>query len=297
VPHPEADPYCVEFDKRHQNITQGGVVEFLLNEPARVSAAGPKCFYFQSDHWRGSVVQSDNTTKTYEWDGHYFFDKATGDGGVWVTNFSLNGRTADPGALPGIPPQYARDFGPGTGGTISHNSVPADPACAARAQQDHSKIYAPPAGARTPCAGPRGDVNRGRMGPVFVHERERWVRHRLGNPRRVHRGFLHFCLLGGGSLRVGERQDRSGEFGNGANERSVMLIGISSALTFEGVHPEGRHVWPGSRRVLRYGPFTVYRHRGVLAGVLHHRVRYLAVYDEKVIRNRASLRAFLRRAG
>ena len=49
-------------------------------EPARVAAAGDKCFYFQSDHWRGSVVQDDGTTKTYEWDGSYFFDKAQGRG-------------------------------------------------------------------------------------------------------------------------------------------------------------------------------------------------------------------------
>ena len=56
----------------------------------------PKCFYFQSDHWRGSIVQDDGSTKTYEWDGHYFFDKARGEGGVWVTNFNVNGQTQRP---------------------------------------------------------------------------------------------------------------------------------------------------------------------------------------------------------
>src|SRR3954468_7378997 len=83
VPHPEADPYCVEFDKRRQNVTQMGIVDFLSREPAPVAAAVPKCFYFQSDHWRASVVQGVGTA-LYEWDGHYFFDKARGDGGVWV---------------------------------------------------------------------------------------------------------------------------------------------------------------------------------------------------------------------
>src|SRR2546423_14857239 len=73
-PHPEADPYCIEFDKRHQNVDQLGVVDFLSNEPARVAVASDKCFYFQSDHWRGSIVQADASTQTYEWDGHYFFD-------------------------------------------------------------------------------------------------------------------------------------------------------------------------------------------------------------------------------
>src|SRR5256714_6708923 len=132
-PHPEVDPYCVEFDKRRQNVSQLGVVDFLSLEPARVAAASDKCFYFQSDHWRGSLVRAAPATKTYEWDGHYFFDKARGEGGVWVTNFNFNGHTSDPGSLPGIPPDQARFFGPGTGGFITHDEVPADPRCVERA--------------------------------------------------------------------------------------------------------------------------------------------------------------------
>ena len=38
-PQPDADPFCVEYDKRHQNVTELGVVEFLSLEPARVAAA------------------------------------------------------------------------------------------------------------------------------------------------------------------------------------------------------------------------------------------------------------------
>ena len=112
-PDPGADPYCVEFDKRHQSVADGGVVAFLSLEPARVAAASDKCFYFQSDHWRGSVVQDDGSTKTYEWDGHYFFDKARSEGGAWVTNFNVDGHTGDPSQIPGMPQEYARYFGPG----------------------------------------------------------------------------------------------------------------------------------------------------------------------------------------
>jgi hypothetical protein len=145
----------VRFDKTNQNITQLGIVDFLLNEPARTAAAVPKCFYYQEDHWRASVAPSD-ATAIYEWVGHYFFDKATGDGGVWVTHFTVDGRTANPAALPGFPPAYRRYFGPGTGGVITHNDVPADSSCAAQAQP------APPPAAATPAplaagpAAPRG---------------------------------------------------------------------------------------------------------------------------------------------
>ena len=157
-PDPAADPYCVEFDKRRQNVTELGIVEFLSLEPARVGAAGDKCFYFQADHWRSSVVQDDGSTKVYEWDGHYFFDKATGDGGAWVTNFNVNGQTGDPSQVPGVPPEYAEHFGPGTGGAITRNAVEADPACAARAEAEHDRIYADRAGAAGPGGGSRGCV-------------------------------------------------------------------------------------------------------------------------------------------
>ena len=74
---PDADPFCVEFDKRSQNITNFGIVDFLLLEPARVAAATPKCFYHQTDHWTGSIVQGTEPT-LWHWDGRYFFDKARG---------------------------------------------------------------------------------------------------------------------------------------------------------------------------------------------------------------------------
>lgn len=129
VPDPDADPYCVRFDKTNQNVTQLGLVTFLTMEPARVAAAVPKCRYFQEDHWRGSIIQSNGQTVLYSFYGHYFFNKATGDGGVWVKDFTVAGRTFDPRTLPGFPPQYDRYFGPGTGGFITHDDVPADPSC------------------------------------------------------------------------------------------------------------------------------------------------------------------------
>ena len=129
-PYPNADPFCVEFDKTNQNVTDFGIVDFLLNEPARVAAATPKCFYYQVDHWTGSIVQDGEPT-LWHWDGKYFFDKARGAGGVHVDNFTIGGQTADPRLLPGFPTEFAPYFGPGKGGAYV-NLGAADPNCAAR---------------------------------------------------------------------------------------------------------------------------------------------------------------------
>jgi hypothetical protein len=130
VSDPAADPYCVEYDKTRQNVTELGLVDFLSQEPARLAAAVPKCRYFQVDHWRSSVVQSDGSTTIYEWTGHYFFDKGRAEGGAWVTGFAVAGQSGDPSLLPGLPPDLAAPMGPGTGGVRTSDDVPAYPSCA-----------------------------------------------------------------------------------------------------------------------------------------------------------------------
>src|SRR3954453_9364750 len=131
-PQPNADPFCVDFDKTHQNVDQLGVVDFLSNEPARVAAASGKCFYFQSDHWRGTVSESQPASETYAWDGHYYFNKATGAGGVYVENFRIGGQTGDPTTLPGFPDEWKPYFSEGRGGVQALGDVQADPRCATR---------------------------------------------------------------------------------------------------------------------------------------------------------------------
>src|SRR3954452_3658732 len=206
-PHPDADPFCVEFDKRRQNVTELGVVDFLSQEPARVAAASTKCFYFQSDHWRGSIVQGDPSTKTYEWDGHYFFDKARGEGGVWVSNFNFNGRTFDPSSLPGMPSEYARYFGPGTGGVITRNDIPADPSCVEKAKAQPP--YAKPAVGARGCLMPKGGLTSREIGGLALGDSETRTRSVLGAPHLVLRGFLRWCYQDGTSVRAGHIDDRS----------------------------------------------------------------------------------------
>jgi hypothetical protein len=318
VPDPSADPYCVHFDKTNQNITELGFVAFLSQEPARVAAASPKCFYFQEDHWRGSVVQSDQRTVIYEFIGHYYFNKATGDGGVWVTGFTVAGETYDPSALPGFPPQYGPFFGPGTGGFTSHNDVPTDPSCAARAQHAPGSVYAPSHTAPR-CVPASGHVDRKHVGPLALGTTEDRVRAELGPPQAIKRGFLHYCVSHGGNLLVGQPGDRSGTFGSGGHAPTVILL--TTARGFELRASRGRRVTVGSStralarafphavRLLRLGHTTVEAIgpiRGasgraassagtIIAGIAHGRVRYLGVYDTRVIRTLNTLASYLRR--
>jgi hypothetical protein len=131
-PDPGADPFCVEYDKTSQNLTELGLVEFLTLEPDRVAAAVPKCFYFQRDHWTGSVVQG-QPPELWHWDGSYYFDKARGTGGVHVANLRIGGVPADPRLLPGFPMELWPYFTRGGGGAqLVSQGIPVDPACAAR---------------------------------------------------------------------------------------------------------------------------------------------------------------------
>jgi hypothetical protein len=129
---PDADPFCVDYDKTHQDLSQLGIVAFLTQEPARTATAVNKCWYFQQDHWTGQIIAGDGSTETYHWDGHYFFDKRRGAGGVYVENFTINHQTADPSQLPGFPAAWKPYFGPGRGGVMMSGGIRVDPQCQPR---------------------------------------------------------------------------------------------------------------------------------------------------------------------
>jgi hypothetical protein len=136
-PRPDADPFCVEYDKTHQTITDLGIVDFLAQEPARVAAATDKCFYYQRDHWRSAVDGGWEQSELYNWDGGYFIDKARGVGGVYAENLTLNNVSVDPTLLPFFPAAWEPYFGWGRGGLQITDSIPIDPACAARARSEN----------------------------------------------------------------------------------------------------------------------------------------------------------------
>ncbi|MGH2924505.1 MAG: hypothetical protein ACRDK1_00885 [Solirubrobacterales bacterium] len=140
-PHPNADPFCVEFDKRRQNVTGLGLADFLSKEPARVAAAVPKCFYYQRDHWTGSIVQG-QSPELWHWDGEYFFDKARGLGGVSVHNFRIGGVPMNPAPYAPGPLKPYFHAGGGGGAMVLLKTRP-DPTCAARIDtpKERRRVY------------------------------------------------------------------------------------------------------------------------------------------------------------
>jgi hypothetical protein len=102
-PDPQADPFCVEYDKTNQNVAEFGILDFLAQEPARVAAAAGKCFYYQHDHWTGWVWQN-GRPELWHWDGAYWFDLARGSGGAFFGNPRLLGVGGWSKLSPFLPP-------------------------------------------------------------------------------------------------------------------------------------------------------------------------------------------------
>jgi hypothetical protein len=195
-PHPQADPFCVEFDKTQQNITELGIVDFLLNEPARVAAAVPKCFYHQRDHWTGSVVQGE-PPELWNWDGNYFFDKARGEGGVRLDNLRIAGQPVD--ATPFVPDEFKPFLSPGGGGGGRIvNDIPVDPTCAARVDspEEQAQVY-------FHCLDPDGPTQAQGLAGVTIGETRDEVLTGTGPPHGK-QGFTdRWCAEDEGQIRIG----------------------------------------------------------------------------------------------
>ena len=287
VPFPDADPFCIEFDKTHQNVSEGGFVEFLSLEPARVAAASPKCFYFQRDHWTGSIVEGQQP-ETYHWDGSYYFDKARGAGGVYVENFRLAGVAMDPTVLPGFPEEYKQYFQGGKGGYQATGSVQADPSCAGKP----SPGAPPPSGSGSPrseCRVPGGRIRRG-IGGVNLGAR----RKQLPKPRRVRGRYVVVCLDGGGKIaaRLAGRKRRVGLVLTDARPFDTRGIRVGSRARTARRHMRRERKLGKVRgsRVL----VSRERRRALYVGLAKGRVTWIAVSGRKLSRRGA--RRYLRGA-
>ena len=294
-PDPDADPFCVEFDKTNQNITDFGLVEFTAQEPARVAAASSKCFYFQRDHWTGSVNQGEQP-EVWHWDGDYWFDRARGVGGVSVRNFRVGGEPAD--ATPFVPEGYRPYFDQaGGGGAVVEMESGPDPSCAARVDTPakRDQIYAGrPAGPS--CIAPGGKLRGKRIGRVRLGMRREQALARLGPPQDHRRGVDRWCLVGKGKLRV-EYADEAGRAtlirssGRGHAVRGVAR-GDRARRAHRKLDPERRFQLRHTR-VFTAG--TAGR-RVSLLGIAGTRVRWVAVADGALLQSDRLLKAALRRS-
>jgi hypothetical protein len=290
VPDPGADPFCVEFDKRRQNVSELGIVDFLSKEPARVANASPKCFYFQRDHWRASLVQ-DVPPAIYEWDGSYFFDKARGVGGVYVENFKVGGQTGDPRQLPGFPEEYKPYYGPGRGGVQSTGSVPVDASCGNRPAPDQPGAGGgrESGGERSasgiPCRVPGGLVGRS-IGGVRLGMARRSARGSLGAPATESARYMTWCFEGGGRLVAAftGRRDRA---------RAQLVLTDSPPFDARGVRVGtssrvAKRRLKRERRLAKVRGATALvvreRKRQLLVGVARGRVAWVAIAGPKLSR-------------
>ena len=287
-PFPNADPFCVEFDKTQQNVTDFGIVQFLLNEPARTAAAVPKCFYFQRDHWTGSITQG-QPPELWHWDGEYYFDRARGTGGVAIHNFRIGGVAVD--IRPYVPKAYKPYFyATGGGGVRVVLETHPDPICGAKVDTPKERRHVYRGGpAYRRCVAPGGQVGRDHVGPVSLGERRRRLASHLGRPRSRRRRADSWCVVGGASLGVAYSRSR----------RAELVRTTARGQSARGIGPGDRA--NAARRKLRLaGAFRVGRTDVLRAsrwsgaplyvGIAGGHVRWLALAERK-----ANVRADLRR--
>jgi hypothetical protein len=276
-PHPEADPFCVEFDKTNQNVTDFGLIEFTAQEPARVAAASTKCFYFQRDHWTGSVVQG-SAPEAWHWDGDYWFDRARGVGGVSVKNFRVGGQPQD--ASPYAPEAYRPYFDEnGGGGVLVKMESGPDPSCAAKVDTpaERDLIYGN-RGLYPPCIEPGGELRGKRVGRVRLGMSRKRVLSKLGPPLRSGNRVDRWCLVGKGELRIAY----------GPRKRALAILTSSRGHSIDHVS-RGDRLRRARRRLdivdevearhrTRILIVEASRHRKAWVGVRERRVRWVMIY-------------------
>lgn len=288
-PDPTAEPLCVEYDKTNQNVTGLGLIEFMLAEPSRVAVSSDNCFYFQRDHWTGSLSQG-QSPELWHWDGGYFFDKGSGLGGVFFEHMRFGEQGTFWAFLQQVPEQLRPYFHPTGFGALLDLGQGPDPGCAAKVDTpaERAAIYSsstapsspPSAGSTRPrCGAAPGPIKGRRLGPLTLGMSRDAVSRRLGPGSRSSDGDERYCLSGGGRLWVVY-----------SHSRVAMLATTSRSSRIGAIHPgtsasriRGLRSMPRTR----VGSARVYeasrgRSRRALVSVLRGRVRYVAIADPRV---------------
>lgn len=294
-PRPDADPFCVKFDKTSQSLApDAGLIDFLANEPARVAAAAPKCFYYQRDHWTGSVVEGE-PPELWNWIGSYFFDKAKGIGGVHVRSFEVGGQPAD--FTPFAPAEYQPYLEEGGGGGVMvTEATEADPECAEKAERKDVYRNDPDYGN---CIPPGGELEGRRVGKVKLGTSSRQVRRQLGKPHSHRNRVDRWCVVGNANLRVAYAR-------HGLPRGAALIRTTSRGHTENGVGRGSTRRRANDRLDLeprfrlhatRVAEADREHHRRLFAGIRGKRVRWLAMVDPHRLAGQQAIRKALRRAG
>jgi hypothetical protein len=286
-PDPDADPFCVEFDKTHQSVAEGGMIDFLSKEPARVAAASPKCFYFQHDHWTATISDG-QPPELYHWDGSYFFDKARGVGGVYVENFRIAGQTGDPTQLPGFPEEWKPYFSAGRGGIQATDGVEADPSCATKPNPT-GPGGGTPANGDGKCRVAGGRIRRHIDGLRLFTKRARAKRD-LGAPATESEAYATWCYEGGG--RMVAMFGRPGERGRAqflmTEAQPFYTVRVKIGMTTKRARKRIR----GERRLVRGAWCRREKRRHLCFGASAGRITWLGIGRRKLTRRET--RAYVR---
>ena len=294
VPHPDTDPFCVKFDKTSQSLApDAGLIDFLANEPARVGAAAPKCFYYQRDHWTGSVVQGEPPV-LWNWIGSYFFDKAKGIGGMHVRSFDVGGQPAD--FTPYAPAEYQPFLEQGGGGGVMViQATEADPQCAEMAERKDVYRNDPDFGN---CISPGGELRGRKVGKVKLGTSSRQVRRQLGRPQSHRHRVDRWCVVGNANLRVAYAR-------HGLPRGAALIRTTSRSHTENGVGRGSKRKRANDRLGLehrfrlngtRVAEADRQHRRRLFAGIRDRRVRWLAMVDPQRLVDLHAIRRALRRA-
>jgi hypothetical protein len=210
------------------------------------------------------VSESAPQSETYAWDGHYYFNKATGAGGVYVENFRFGGQTGDPTSLPGFPDEYRKYFSSGRGGVQAVGDVQADPRCATKPNPSGPSGGGSGGGASggRQCRVAGGRIRRG-IDNVALGMKRAAARSAQGMPITESSRWMTWCFERGGNL--------AAAFGGGAAE---LVWTNSRPFSTERVHTTSS---AGHARRMLQGERRLGSVRGATIFVAHERKRQLVV--------------------
>jgi hypothetical protein len=192
VQDPNADPFCVSYDHSASSPAdaEAQLTALLSDGPTQVQDGVNKCFLYRTDRWS-------STLPPYEFDTAMFFNKATGTSGTAVTTATVGGL---PVSLPGV------------GGM---GSLPVVQGCTGQPQSTGGPVSGgggflgglsgPNPGVKTrtgvQCKKLGGNAKNG-LGRARLGMTRKAVTRRFGKATRRARGYLHYCLRGGGDLAI-----------------------------------------------------------------------------------------------